>query len=343
MSTPPLDWARLAPDRASPLPRYLQLAEQVAELVADGTLPPGCQLPPERELAAATGISRMTVRQALAHLARDGTVRVRHGVGAFVAEPKLTFTANRLLAFTDEAGRAAAVATRTIEQSVVAPPAPAAALLGLAAGEPVVRVVRLRLAGGESDRAPLRMVKAEVLAESSRFDEALRECDLALAGSSGGELDWFLTRSQIQCRLGRFNEAAAGLRRGFELTGSAVLEVECIDAMIDAGQFAEARGKVEAALNESRYRSSWLLRRARIHLGQGEMTEGHRDLADAIAEMNRRMSPTHPESGLLSERGFAYALLGDIGLAKRDLLAARKSGADAAMLRRLELALNAAR
>ena len=29
----------------------------------------------------------MTVRQALAHLARDGTVRVRHGVGAFVAEP----------------------------------------------------------------------------------------------------------------------------------------------------------------------------------------------------------------------------------------------------------------
>ena len=149
MSTPPLDWARLAPDRASPLPRYLQLAEQVAELVADGTLPPGCQLPPERELAAATGISRMTVRQALADLARDGTVRVRHGVGAFVAEPKLTFTANRLLAFTDEAGRAAAVATRTIEQSVVAPPAPAAALLGLAAGEPVVRVVRLRLAGGE--------------------------------------------------------------------------------------------------------------------------------------------------------------------------------------------------
>ncbi len=201
----------------------------------------------------------------------------------------------------------------------------------------------MRLAGGESDRAPLRMVKAEVLAESSRFDEALRECDLALAGSSGGELDWFLTRSQIQCRLGRFNEAAAGLRRGFELTGSAVLEVECIDAMIDAGQFAEARGKVEAALSESRYRSSWLLRRARIHLGQGEMTEGHRDLADAIAEMNRRMSPTHPESGLLSERGFAYALLGDVGLAKRDLLAARKSGADAAMLRRLKLALNAAR
>lgn len=201
----------------------------------------------------------------------------------------------------------------------------------------------LRLVDEESGRAPLRMVKAEVLVESSRFDEALRECDLALAGSSGSELDWFLTRSQIQCRLGRFNEAAAGLRKGFELTGSAVLEVECIDAMIDAGQFAEALVKVEVALEESRLQSSWLLRRARIHLGLGEIAKGHRDLIQAIAEMNRRLNPNHPESGLLSERGLAYALLGDVDLAKRDLIAARKSGADAAMLRRLEVTLNAAR
>lgn len=201
----------------------------------------------------------------------------------------------------------------------------------------------MRLTDDEAGRAPLRMIKADVLTESGKLADALIECDRALAASAGGELDWYLTRSQIQCRLGRFNEAVVGLRRGFELTGSAVLEVECIDAMIDAGLFAEARGMVETVLNESRFRSSWLLRRARILLGQGDIARAHQDLAEAIVEMNRRLNPLHPESGLLSERGFAYALLGDVELAKRDLLAARKSGADAAMVRRLELALAATR
>lgn len=201
----------------------------------------------------------------------------------------------------------------------------------------------LRLPQSEAGRAPLRMVKAEVLAESGKPAEALNECDRALAVVAQGELDWYLTRSQLQCRLGRFDEAVGGLRRGFELTGSAVLEVECLDAMIDAGQFTEALQKVEEGLNESRFQSSWLLRRARIRLGQGSIAGGHQDLADAIVEMNRRLHPKHPESGLLSERGFAYALLGDVELARRDLLAAQQAGADAGMLRRLEVALAASR
>ncbi len=201
----------------------------------------------------------------------------------------------------------------------------------------------MRLPQSEAGRAPLRMVKADVLAESGKLAEALGECDRALAVVAHGELDWYLTRSQIQCRLGRFNDAVEGLRRGFELTGSAVLEVECLDAMIDAGQFTEALQKVEAGLNESRFQSSWLLRRARIRLGQGSIAGGHQDLADAIVEMNRRLNPKHPESGLLSERGFAYALLGDVELARRDLLAAQQAGADAGMLRRLEVALAASR
>lgn len=191
----------------------------------------------------------------------------------------------------------------------------------------------------EASRAPLRMVKAEILADSGALAAALSECDRALAGSGGAELDWYLTRSQIQSRLGQYSEAAEGLRRGFELTGSAVLEVECIDAMIDAGQYQLALPKVETAIAETRWQSAWLVRRARIHLGQGQIAAGHQDLADAILEMNRRLNPAHPESGLLSERGLAYALLGDLELAKRDLANAKKSGADAATVRRLELAL----
>jgi len=191
----------------------------------------------------------------------------------------------------------------------------------------------------EASRSPLRMIKAEIFAESGKMAAALSECDRALAGSGGAELDWYLTRSQIQCRLGRYAEAADGLQRGFELTGSAVLEVESIDARIDAGQYEKALPKVEAALADTRWQSSWLLRRARIRLGQGQIAAAHQDLAVAIVEMNRRLNPAHPEAGLLSERGFAYALLGDLSLAKRDLASARKGGADPASLRRLELTL----
>ena len=197
----------------------------------------------------------------------------------------------------------------------------------------------MSLVSDEASRAPLRMIKAEIFADSGNPTAALGECDRALAGSGGAELDWYLTRSQIQCRLGRYAEAAEGLQRGFELTGSAVLEVESIDAMIDAAQYEAALIKVEAALAETRWQGSWLVRRARIRLGTGEVAAGHQDLAAAIVEMNRRLNPAHPESGLLSERGFAYALLGDLALAKRDLASAKRRGAEPVSLRRLELAL----
>lgn len=145
-----IDWARLAPDKGSPVPRYAQLAEGITALVASGALPAGAQLPPERDLAEAAAISRMTARQAIAELARAGVLEIRHGVGTFVAAPKLTYDALHLLGFTEETMRlGGAAATRVIEQSVGPAPASVAARLGLAANDEVVRVVRLRSAQGD--------------------------------------------------------------------------------------------------------------------------------------------------------------------------------------------------
>ncbi|HYV30346.1 MAG TPA: hypothetical protein VEO53_04455, partial [Candidatus Binatia bacterium] len=95
-------------------------------------------------------------------------------------------------------------------------------------------------------------------------------------------------------------------------------------------------------LAETRWRSSWLIRRARVRLGCGEAAGGHADLLAAIGELNQRLlCGAHPDPGLLAERGLAFALLGDTSLAKRDLSAARKLGADRSALRPLELALAA--
>jgi tetratricopeptide (TPR) repeat protein len=195
----------------------------------------------------------------------------------------------------------------------------------------------------EAGRAPLRMLRAEVFAESGDLEKSLAECNRALRHAEGTQLDWYLTRSQIQCRLGRFNDAVAGLKQGFELTGSAVLEVECIDAMIDAGRFGEAMERIEPILAASRWQASWLVRRARVRLAGGDIAAAHADLMAAIRELNQRLNSPRPDPGLLTDRGLASALLGDVAPARRDLAEARKLGADAETVRRLEVALAALR
>jgi tetratricopeptide (TPR) repeat protein len=195
----------------------------------------------------------------------------------------------------------------------------------------------------EPGRAPLRMLRAEIFAERGEMEKALIECDRALRHAEGTPLDWYLTRSQIQCRLGKFNEAVAGLKAGFDLTGSAVLEVECIDAMIDAGRFEEALERIEPILADSRWQASWLVRRARVRLAGGDISAAHADLMAAIRELNQRLNSPRPDPGLLTDRGLASALLGDAVPARRDLNEARKLGADAETVRRLEVALAALR
>ena len=208
----------------------------------------------------------------------------------------------------------------------------------LATVERACKIVR-----DEPGRAPLRMLRAEIFSEAGKLGKALAECDSALQHAAGAELDWYLTRSQIQCRLGKFNEAASGLKQGFELTGSAVLEVEYIDALIQAGRFHEALEKIEPPLAESRWQSSWLLRRARVRLACGEISGAHADLLAAIGELNQRLQAPHPDAGLLADRGLAHALSGDLALARRDLGDAKKLGADAMALRRLVVAVAAQR
>jgi GntR family transcriptional regulator len=67
---------------ARPLPA--QLADRLRERIADGHWEPGHRLPSEQELAAEYGVSRPTVRSAVARLVDSGMVRVRHGAGTFV-------------------------------------------------------------------------------------------------------------------------------------------------------------------------------------------------------------------------------------------------------------------
>jgi DNA-binding FadR family transcriptional regulator len=61
------------------------VAERIASDITGGKLRPGARLPTEQQMVAALGVSRTTVREAVAALRADGLVVTRQGAGAFVA------------------------------------------------------------------------------------------------------------------------------------------------------------------------------------------------------------------------------------------------------------------
>jgi DNA-binding FadR family transcriptional regulator len=69
---------------------FEETVERLGTAIKIGLLPPGTQLPPERELCAMLGIARSTLRQALVALAQSGHLHATRGRGGgtFVADPQ---------------------------------------------------------------------------------------------------------------------------------------------------------------------------------------------------------------------------------------------------------------
>jgi GntR family transcriptional repressor for pyruvate dehydrogenase complex len=68
-----------------PLPLKEQVSRRLRQLIEEGRLAPGQQLPSERELSEQLQVSRGTVREATQFLHALGLVEIRHGSGTFVA------------------------------------------------------------------------------------------------------------------------------------------------------------------------------------------------------------------------------------------------------------------
>jgi GntR family transcriptional repressor for pyruvate dehydrogenase complex len=66
--------------------RTMQVVDHIRSLMQKGTLQPGDQIPPEREFARTLKISRASLRTGINYLAAMGVLKVRHGVGTFVAD-----------------------------------------------------------------------------------------------------------------------------------------------------------------------------------------------------------------------------------------------------------------
>src|SRR6516165_1774986 len=91
---------------------HTQIEDWLAGQIATGALAPGDRLPTEQDLAAWFGVSRMTLRHALAELARRGLVTKtvgRHG-GTVVAAAKLEQDLTTLAGFSEQLRRHGMVA-----------------------------------------------------------------------------------------------------------------------------------------------------------------------------------------------------------------------------------------
>lgn len=156
--------ALFAPDQfqeAGGGPLYLQLHRRIAEAIASGRLRPGDSLPPEREMAAMTGLSRVTVRKGIEALVASGQLVQRRGSGTFVAAQvaRLEQALSLLTSFTEDMVRRG----RTVESVVLSrglyAPAPEEVMaLGLGAGDQVARLERVRT----SDGVPLAIERASL-------------------------------------------------------------------------------------------------------------------------------------------------------------------------------------
>jgi GntR family transcriptional regulator len=154
----------------------VQIEEQLADRIESGKLTPGERLPPERDLADALAVSRMTVRQALASLAARGLVERGVGRGTFVRETgAVVHDLTRVAGFTEQVERHGLEAGARILEVVELPaPEGVADALGIAPGAPVVRLERVRSGGG----VPMTLEDSWV--PSGRFPGLL---DLDLSGS----------------------------------------------------------------------------------------------------------------------------------------------------------------
>jgi GntR family transcriptional regulator len=158
-------------------PAAVEARRQLLALIASGELRGGERLGAERDLAVRLGVSRSTLRQALAALEGEGLVRrvPGRGGGTFVAAPMVERDTSRIVGLPALLrGQGFRAGTRVVSAGVTTAEPRCASALGLVAGTLVLSIVRIRLADG----APLSL--EHVCLPAERFPDLLEH---SLGGS----------------------------------------------------------------------------------------------------------------------------------------------------------------
>jgi GntR family transcriptional regulator len=165
---------------------YLVLRDRILS----GAVAPGVKLPNENELARFHRVSRVTVRRALAELARERLIERRRSSGTRVTYrpsfPPMTVDIADALASIADMGKR--TTSNLLAFDYVAPAAPIADALGLTANETVQRSVRMRAIDGMPFSYLMTHVPARIGTAYTKHELAARPL-LALLERSGVTID----------------------------------------------------------------------------------------------------------------------------------------------------------
>lgn len=137
-------------DKQSPIPIYYQLEEEIKSMILHQQLKPGDLLPSEREYAEKYAISRMTVRQAISNLVKEGLIYRQKGKGTFVADKKFEQDLSGLTSFSEDMrSRGLVPSNQLIEFDFISGDEQLASILNITPSEKICKIKRVRLANEE--------------------------------------------------------------------------------------------------------------------------------------------------------------------------------------------------
>ncbi len=175
---------------SSPIPLYSQIRELLRARILDGTYRCDVRMPSENDMVRAFGVSRITVRQALNDLQKEGLIFKIHGKGTFVARPKAVQNLMRLEGF-GEAMSAAGHYThsRVLGHRVMRPPRHILARLALDEKCEVMEIRRIRYLNHDPISLDVTYVPVELGQRLIKEDLPRRDVFLILETDYGFRLD----------------------------------------------------------------------------------------------------------------------------------------------------------
>lgn len=162
---------KLAP--LSHVPLYSQLKALLRNRILDGSYAPHSQMPSESELGNLHSVSRITVRQALSDLQKEGLIFKIHGKGTFVAKPKAFQNVSKLQGLAEAMTQMGYEVINQLRSfKFIAASALVAERLSIVEGTQVAEIKRVRLINREP-------VSLEITYVGQQLGERLQKADLA--------------------------------------------------------------------------------------------------------------------------------------------------------------------
>lgn len=201
----------------SPVPLHTQIREVLRRRILDGSYAPHSQMPSESQMMESFSVSRITIRQALGDLQKEGLIFKVMGKGSFVAKPKAFQSLSRLQGFGEAMSPSGyetysmLFSAREVEASLLV-----AQRLALKEGAAVFEIQRLRYLNREPISVDVSYFPLEIGRRLVQEDLAARDIFVILENDFGHDL----THADVQIEAISADESLArhlGMAEGLPL------------------------------------------------------------------------------------------------------------------------------